>query len=94
VAAPASDIHAGDDLGDRATPLSGTQLHIPVQQVSSAACAENWHGASWDVPEPIGTPGAPVGHEDPASTDQWTRSAAEHRGPGRDLGVPVATIYD
>jgi hypothetical protein len=26
VAAPTSGIHAGDDLGDRATPLSGTQL--------------------------------------------------------------------
>jgi hypothetical protein len=26
VAAPASDVHAGDEIGDRATPLSGTQL--------------------------------------------------------------------
>ena len=26
MAAPTSDVHAGDDLGDRATPLWGTQL--------------------------------------------------------------------
>jgi len=26
VAASTSGVHAGDDLGDRATPLSGTQL--------------------------------------------------------------------
>ncbi|MFD4327986.1 hypothetical protein ACFWQC_25375, partial [Nocardioides sp. NPDC058538] len=35
VAAPSSDVHAGNDLGDRATPLSGTQLtdwldHPPI----------------------------------------------------------------
>ena len=27
MAASTSGVHAGDDLGDRATPLSGTQLH-------------------------------------------------------------------
>lgn len=27
VAAPSSDVHAGNDLGNRATPLSGTQLN-------------------------------------------------------------------
>lgn len=30
VAASSSDVHAGDDLDDRATPLSGTQLRAAL----------------------------------------------------------------
>ena len=39
MAAPASDVHAGDDLGDRATPLSGTQLW-PEPLASRPRCTE------------------------------------------------------
>lgn len=50
MAASSSDIHAGDDHGDRATPLSGTQLR-PGQFY-----LQTWHGTPlkkllWDLPE-------------------------------------------
>ena len=56
MAAPSSDVHAGEDLSDRATPLSGTQLNDPVFYLNHCNVDRLWeawqarHGRVYQPP--------------------------------------------
>ncbi|WP_148576219.1 hypothetical protein [Nocardioides caldifontis] len=53
MAALRSDVHAGDDLDDRATPLSGTQLELHGHSVPVPRVLSPWtpFGDEWEFPQ-------------------------------------------
>jgi hypothetical protein len=75
VAASSSDIHADDEPGDRATPLSGTQLFVSALSVMTSHNADTSRGprgVHWLEPALAGL--------DPRASDSSTKGAPE-RGP-------------
>ncbi len=104
MAASTSSVHAGDDLGDRATPLSGTQLSFDAAarslHVSVSALSQRLTGLERSVGHPVVTRGRPVRVTEPgravlklAREIDWLLTEHE-RSAGRPTTLTLAVNAD